>query len=747
MVSQKNNQKQTQSFYVGGMTCVSCAATVEKALRGLEGVTYASVNLSTEKGVIVSDSFLAFDKIKKTVEDAGYHAYREKPSSDDIEARYLEMKKRMALSWILTLPLMILMIFHFAGIHPPYFQHAELILGATVIFFIGRKIFKSAWTALSHYHANMDVLISLGSLSAWLTIILYFTPLPISSFGTLGAMIMAIHLTGRYIESYLRDRAGKTIQALTQIQAREALCLIDEKEVTLPIENIATETRVIVRMGERIPLDGKIIDGEGLVDASMISGEPIPKKMKVSDEVIGGTILTNGRLLIEVTRTGEDTFLSQMIQLIEEAQGTKVPIQALADRITNYFVPVVFLLAVIAGISWFIFHESWQPFLQSASEIIPWINPEMGAISTGIFTFIATLVIACPCALGLATPMALVKSAEIAAKRGFIIRNGEVIQYARHLDTIFFDKTGTVTEGHPRVIEHTLSQDDFLIAASMEKHSLHPLAEAIVYYADENYPDKELPASLEAEELIGKGVKGKYQDKEFFIGKPENPDEYQEYLSRGMIIVEFTQNGKKTGHLVISDPIKQTSPGAVAELKKMGITPVLLTGDNTITAHHVAEELGIEKIRAQVSPSEKVHFIKQTQETGRSVAMVGDGINDAAALKSADIGFAVGSGTDLAIDSADVVLIKSDLSTVVDAVRLSHDSFHKIRQNLFWAFFYNSVALPLAVIGFMHPIIAEGAMVFSSINVILNSNRLSHKRFIRKYQLPKLKSTEPVVQS
>ena len=719
----KNNTRAKdykKSIRITGMTCINCARRVEENLQKIEGIKLASVNLATESAYIISKRQLSFEEIKEAVEKAGY-SVSENADEDLGQKRFKQAKKNLILSWIITLPLSIMMIFHMFGYHIPGFVWIEVFTVALVVFYCGKSTIKSAWIALRHYHSNMDTLIAIGSIISWFTAILNRTGLPIMSFGTLGAMIMAIHLTGRFIESNLRDKAAKEIKALISLQVKEATVLIENKETTLPISMIKAEHLVKVRPGERIPVDGLVVEGISSVDESFINGEPIPKKKDKDDTVIGGSTNLTGVLQIKVTGVGEESFLSRMIQLIKEAQGTKVPIQALADRITNWFVPTIIALALVSAVFWFFRLSIHQSFLLKAKEIFPWILITDNNLSFAVFVFISTVVIACPCALGLATPMALVTGSGLAAKKGLIIRNAEAIQTSRDVAYVLMDKTGTITHGQPSVIHHNLSENEMNIVASIESNSHHPLARAIAGSVKDK---KKINKIDNVEEIPGKGVIATYKETTYFIGKPAEKSEYLTYLKKGQTVVEVSKNKQKFGFIVLSDRIREDSKQAISKLKKLNIFPIMVTGDDEITARVVAEETGIEKIYAGVKPEEKLEIVRDYQSHGKKVLMIGDGINDAASLKGADIGVAMGEGADLALDSADIVIIKKGISGLIDSINISVSIFKIIQQNLFWAFLYNTLAIPMAMLGLLHPAIAEGAMVFSSITVILNSLRI-----------------------
>ncbi|ANQ53772.1 heavy metal translocating P-type ATPase [Thermosipho sp. 1070] len=715
----KNEEK--KSFTITGMTCANCARTIEKALLKSEDVKFAAVNLATNTAFVVGEN-LDIEKIKKIVESVGYGITDKSPEEVE-EKRYKKIKKNLFISLLLTIPLSILMITNMFFREIPYFTLIEVIFGGIVTFYAGRDTIKGAWIALTHKHTNMDTLIFFGATTAWLTSILSLFGLEIGSFGAIGSMIISFHLLGRFIESYLRDKATKEIKSLIKLQAKEARVIIEGKELMLPIEAVKEEMIILVKPGERIPVDGVIISGKSGIDESMISGESMPAKKGENDEVIGGSLNLTSPIKIKATKVGEDSFLSQMINLIKEAQGAKVPIQALADRITNWFVPVIISLAIFSGIFWYFGFETFHPFIEKASNYLPWILNTNNPVSFAIFVFVATVVIACPCALGLATPMALITGTGLSAKRGLLIRNAEAIQTMKDVKFVLMDKTGTITEGHPKVIEHNLDKETLKVIASIEKNSNHPLAKAISELTN-NYIKIE-----KIEEIPGKGIKAFVNNTEYFVGKPQDYSNYSKILEKGYTVVEVKVNNKTHGFLAIVDPIRPDSLNAVKMLKNMGITPIMVTGDNEKTAEIVAKQVGIDKIYAQVKPQEKLDIIRKYQAKGGKVLMVGDGMNDAAALKGSDVGIAIGTGTDLAIDNADIIITKEGISKIVDAIKISQLTFSVIKQNLFWAFFYNIIAIPMAMMGLLHPAIAEAAMAFSSITVILNSSKINEKRY------------------
>jgi Cu+-exporting ATPase len=575
----------------------------------------------------------------------------------------------------------------------------------------------------------MDTLVSIGALSSWITTILVVFGLDVQSFGSISTMLITLNLLGKYIESKMKYNASKDIQALLALRVEKANVLINGEMIELPVDTVKVEDVIIIRTGEKVPLDGIIVEGKATVDESMVTGEPLPAFKTIGEHVISGTIVESGVIKVKVTKVGEDLFINQMIKLIEEAQSSKVPIQAFADRITIYFIPIVFSLAIFGSILWFINYETFQPFLIKVSNFLPWILVDAGPFSTALFIFIATLVIACPCALGLATPMALLSASGSAAKRGLIIKNGEAVQMAKDINVVLFDKTGTITEGHPSVVWHNLDNETLYIVAKIEENSTHPLANAIIKYV-KGISQFDMTKDLkleEVEEKVGLGIYARHMGNTYFVGKPKQSDEYIEFLKAGETVVEVLVNDELKYYIRIADKIRPDAIYAINTLKDMNIKPVIVTGDNDLTAKAVAEKVGVDEFWANVSPNEKVNIVRKYQIEGKKVCMIGDGINDAAALKSSEIGIAIGTGTDLAIESADIIIIQGEISKIIDAIEISKITFQKIKQNLFWAFFYNVIMIPLAMMGLMHPVLSEIAMFLSSINVILNSTTIESK--------------------
>lgn len=717
-----NDDRRHFSFAVEGMTCASCARIVERGLKKTDGIEYVSVNLATEKGYVVAAPDFDEETLRRAVESTGYGYSAEAPDEDALEKQFAAAGRNALIAGAVTIPLMVLMLLHMGGVHIPGFIYLEAAAGLYLILGPGRKTLRGASIALAHGHANMDTLVTLGAAAAWLTAPLSLTPLRILSFATIGAMVIAFHLAGRYIEARLKRKASRDVRSILERGAKNARVETSEGIMEVPIESVKIDSVTVVRSGEKIPLDGEIIEGSCAVDESMITGESLPVMKETGEAVTGGTVLSSGFIRVKVSRVGGDTFLARMIKLVEEAQSATVPLQAFADRVSLVFVPAVIILALVSALVWGLAYEQLSPFLTWMSGYLPWVRDDMGALATAVFVFVAALVIACPCSLGLATPMALVAGSGAAARRGIIIKNGEAIGNAHRLSAVLMDKTGTLTLGSPAVEKTSLRDDQFAAAAAVESASVHPLARALVRYAEEKGLD--LPEASDIREEAGKGISGTVHGVRWLIGRAEDPSEYRELASTGATVVEVHAGGERAGWISIRDPLKADAADMVARLREMGIQPVMITGDEEATAQAIAAEAGITEVHSRVPPEGKAALVRSYQSGGAVVAMVGDGINDAASLKTADIGIAVGTGTDLSIESADLVLVSDRIERIVDAIIISRKTVRTIKQNLFWAFFYNLIAFPAAAAGLLHPAIAEAAMSFSSINVILNSLRI-----------------------
>jgi len=736
---------------IEGMTCAACSQANQKALEKLDGVISANVNLSTEKATInYLPGKVHRSDFVRTVEDVGYSVpdswldeeYEEKDRVEKDLEKVKTAKRKVYIAWSFVIPMMAIIISNYVGytlLQRPYYDIALVGLASPVLFYVGWETMSSGVRSLIKLSPNMDALIMLGSMAAYSTGLIailnyYGYGFEILNYGGIAGMIVAFHLIGRYIENKAKGRASEAIKKLMTLEAKTARVIRDGEEKEIPVDKIQIGDKMIVRPGEKIPTDGKVLEGGSSVDESIATGESMPVKKEKGDEVIGATINKEGSITVEATKVGKDTFLSQVIRMVEEAQGSRVPIQAYADRITSYFVPAVITIAISAFVVWMVFPGTFHSIVVWADAYLPWVNPDLTALSLALYAAIATLVIACPCALGLATPTALMVGSGKGAQNGVLIRRGESIQLMKDIKTIVLDKTGTITKGEPGVTDVIgESEEDVLFyAASAEQRSEHPLGEAIVKKAKEEGLSLKDPDGFES--VTGQGIKADIDSKEVLVGalnllednrvKKSYTEEFEKLQKEAKTAVYVSVDGKVLGIIGIADQLKEDSKRAIKALKEEGLEPVMLTGDNEETAKAIAEQVGIERVLAEVMPDEKVEEVRQLQDKGQLVAMVGDGINDAPALEQADVGIAIGTGTDIAIESGDIVLVEGDLSAVVKAVKLSHATFGKIRQNLVWAFFYNVVAIPIAFIGLLHPLMGMAAMSFSSINVVTNSNRL-----------------------
>ncbi len=740
---QVRKQAQTVILGVEGMTCAACVRHVENALEGTEGVQEASVNLEKETATVTlsSSSAVDFDDLAKAVVSAGYGVRERKrrgqePESDD---EHGDAARKMRTAWLVSLPLIAMMIPEmFFGLAWPSESAYHLLLTAlslAVLLGPGRETLARGYASILRGAPNMDALISLGTMSAWITGPMRFS-FPLANYAGVGAMIMAFHLTGRFIEAKARGRTSQAIRKLLELGADTATLLVKGEEVVVEVDEIAPGDLMVVRPGEKIPTDGLIVEGETSIDESVATGESVPVDKGPGDEVIGATINKDGFIKVEATKVGQDTFLSQVVKLVE-AQGTKVPVQALADRIIGVFVPAIVAAAFLTFVSWLVFPDFFRSLTVWASRFLPWLHPEADGVTLAVSATIATLVIACPCALGLATPTALMVATGKGAENGVLIRSGEAIQTMKDVDTIVFDKTGTITQGRLEVTDVFAEDGDELLAlaAGVESGSEHPLGEAMLREAERrNVSPAGSVSGFQA--VPGKGVRGRIDGEEILVGNEtflretsvEVPDELRGQKERlegeGKTAVYCARSGRAEGVIAVADVLKEDSVPAIGELRAMGFEVAMITGDNERTARAIANTVGIERVLAGVLPEGKVDEVRRLQDEVGKVAMVGDGINDAPALTQADVGIAIGTGTDIAIESSDITLVSGDLSAVVTAVKLSRQAFRKIRQNLFWAFLYNLAAIPVAMAGMLHPLIAEAAMAFSSITVVSNANLL-----------------------
>ncbi len=756
---------EAKTLSIGGMTCASCVAHVEHALSGVPGVLEASVNLATEKATVAYvPGTVQLGDLERAVKDAGYEVLAEEgeaqaDASSREERQMRAARWRMLLAWAFTVPIVLWMLPEMvAGIAWPneiIFRLGMLLLSLPVLFWVGRRTYVAAWSSSIHGAPNMDALIALGTGASFLTGVLTFF-MAVPSYAGVAAMIMTFHLTGRYVEASAKGRASQAIRKLLELGAKHAQILVDGVERQVPIQEVRVGDVMVVRPGEAVPTDGVVVDGESAVDESMATGESMPVNRGPGDEVIGATINQDGLLHVRATRVGKDTFLAQVIRLVEQAQGTKVPIQAFADRVTAVFVPIVLGIAVLTFVAWFAFPGQLRPIAEWASTFLPWVDPSLNTFTLALITTVSVLVIACPCALGLATPTALMVGSGIGAENGILIRSGEAIQAMRDVRVVVFDKTGTLTRGKPVVTDvvprRGVSEQDVLRwAASVEAGSEHPLGKAMVQYAAEQ--ESELGQLGEFVALRGKGVRGRVaflpqergEEGEVIVGtrallaeadaNPSAMDDVEAIMrdleEEGKTAMLVALDGALLGVIAVADTLKAEAVEAVREIKALGLETAMITGDNERTARAIAREVGIDRVMAEVLPEGKLDEVRRLQNELRRqagsralVAMVGDGINDAPALTQADVGIAIGTGTDIAIEAADITLVRGDLGGVISAIKLSRATFQKVMQGLFWAFFYNVVMVPLAILGMMHPVLAEIAMASSSITVVSNANLL-----------------------
>jgi len=743
---------------IGGMTCASCVATIEKALQETPGVIEAHVNLATERATITYDpGTVTLRDLEKSIEHTGYHALgvveeeRAAEAEDEAVRKMHRARRRVIMAWAFAIPVALWMIpemvFHLHWPNRLVMDLGMILLSAPVLFWPGWDTLRSAWKAVTHGSANMDVLIAMGTMASLITGPGSFF-IPVANFAPIAAMIMAFHLTGRYVEAKAKGRASQAIRKLLELGAKTARLLRDGQEQEVPIDQVRVGDVMIVRPGEKIPTDGIVIEGHSAVDESMATGESMPVKKRTGDEVIGATINQRGLLKVKATKVGKDTFLAQVIRMVEEAQGTKVPIQEFADRVTGVFVPTVIALAALTFVAWLLFPEILNGIAAWASRFLPWVNPNVGNLTLALFAMVAVLVIACPCAMGLATPTALMVGSGLGAQHGILIRSGEAIQTLKEVKVIVFDKTGTITKGEPEVTD-ILPADGFAeeevlrLAAAVEAGSEHPLGEAVVRSAKARGLDFDPVEDFEA--VTGKGVKGRVNGQWIWVGSPRLlqeagvseqllQKEFQRLETEAKTAMYVALDGRVAGVIAVADNLKDDSVAAIREIEALGIDTAMITGDNRRTAEAIARKVGIRHVLAEVLPEQKLAEVRRLQERFGPTAMVGDGINDAPALAQADVGIAIGTGTDVAIESSDVTLVRGDLSAVVMALKLSKATFRKIKQNLFWAFFYNVIAIPVAILGLLHPILAEIAMASSSVTVVTNANLLRRAKIRPRWQ-------------
>jgi len=712
---------------IDGMSCAACSARIDKKLNNTAGVTHANVNLLTNQALVEYDPHvISIGEIEKVIDNLGYQAHRidkealpVDSTGDDAEIK--KLKLLLVTSIILAFPLilnMVLMLFEIqiSLLHNPYLQMA---LATPVQFIIGYRFYRSAFLALRSGGSNMDVLVVLGTSAAYLFSLynVFFRGDLQNIYFEASATIITLVLLGKYLEEQAKNKTSDAIRALSRLQPRSARVIRQGEEMDVPIEAVRTGDLVVIRPGERIPVDGIVQEGSSSVDESMLTGESLPVEKRPGDAVVGASINKNGSLKFVVTRTGSDTTLAQIIKIVEEAQESKAPVQKIADQVSGIFVPAVIGIALLTFI------------LQL------WFN---GNINTAIITAVAVLVIACPCALGLATPTAIMVGTGKGAENGLLIKGGEYLELLQKLDVVVLDKTGTITRGEPALTDiitlGNYGQDEVLRwAGILEKRSEHPLGEAIYACAREQYGD--LPDPENFKNYPGQGVVGKSNNLALTIGNrsfmhsqtidPTGIETQAMQLEEaGKTIMYLAIDGKLAGLLAVADTIKANAVEAIQALKDMNLKVYMISGDNQRTAQAIARQAGIETVLAEVLPEKKAEEVEKIRQSGKIVAMVGDGINDAPALATADIGIAIGTGTDVALETANIVLTSGDLYGIPAAIKLSRQTMRIIKQNLFWAFFYNSIGIPFAALGFLSPVIAGAAMAFSSVSVVSNSLRL-----------------------
>ena len=737
------------SFPVGGMTCASCVARVEQALNSVPGVVSVNVNLASEKATVEYLESTTVADLQKAVSGAGYTLGAEAEKMEDVttaaQREISALRQRLILAAVIGASIMALM-WTPSFIGKPYLLWA---LATPVQFWAGLRFYRGMWGALKHRTADMNTLIAVGTSAAYFySVVAVLFPglftasgLEANLYFDTSAMIVALILLGRFLEARAKGQTSEAIKTLIGLRPKTALVVRDGKEVDIPVDDVQVGDLILVRPGERVPVDGIVRQGYSSIDESMITGESIPVEKNVGDPVIGATINKTGSFQFEATKVGKDTTLSQIVRMVEEAQGSKAPIQRLADVIASYFVPVVIGIALVTFIIWY------------------FIGP-IPSLTFAFLNFIAVLIIACPCALGLATPTAIMVGTGKGAEYGVLIRSAEALERAHKINTVLLDKTGTLTRGEPEVTDiiaaPATSQEEVLrLAASAERGSEHPLGEAIVKAAQEK--NLELASSTEFNALPGQGVEAMVEGKKLYLGNLKLmkdkglslnglKDDAEGLREAGKTVMFLSTDGEVAGIIAMADTLKPNAKESLEQLHKMGIELVMLTGDNQRTADAIAREVGIDRTLAEVLPEHKAQEVKKLQDEGKVVAMVGDGINDAPALAQADVGIAIGTGTDVAMETGDITLIRGDLSGMVTAISLSKRTMRTIKQNLFWAFAYNTALIPVAAgalylvfgqtgtpaglrfilgeFGFLNPILAAAAMATSSITVVTNSLRL-----------------------
>lgn len=702
------------SLIIDGMSCASCSSRIEKKLSKNEHIKSIVVNLTTSKATLDTDNKIDIDDIIKIIQDMGYDAKLNQDIIVEDLSKSLENKEfKLILSAILSLPLLLAMfdmIFNIKYI-PNFFMNSffQLTLASVVQFYCGWQFYKGAYDSLKDFSANMDVLVAMGTTSAYIFSIYNLSNHEHLYFET-SAILITLILLGKYLEEIAKGKTTEAITKLLNLSPKEAIVLRNGEEILVPINQVIYNDIVLIKAGSKIPVDGIVVEGESYIDESMVTGESKPIKKVLNSQVIGGTINGNSVIKCKATKLGDESFLSQIIKIVEEAQSSKASIQRIADVISGYFVPIVVFISFLVFSYWY--------FIGTNNDI-----------NVALINMIAVLVISCPCALGLATPTSIMVGTGRGALNGILFKGGEYLESMQKITTIVFDKTGTITQGKP-IVSNIYSEDKdrlLQISASLEKNSEHPVAKAIINAFNGNF--------LEVKDIhitTGMGISGKIDGKLAFVGtknfiQNNISDEIKENIENDIsTLVYVAYDNKFLGLISISDIIKPDIEKTIAELKNRGIKIFMLTGDNEKSANYIASQVGIDNVIANVLPTQKAEKIKELQKKGEFVAMVGDGINDAPSLAVANIGISIGTGTDIAIESSDIILLQGDISNIIKAINLSQKTIKNIKQNLFWAFIYNIIGIPIAAAGFLNPIVAGTAMAFSSVSVVTNALRLKY---------------------